>query len=380
MAACVNELSRELRPPLTAEAALVEADRCLECGGAHAPAPCVVGCPADVDVPGFVAADRRGRSRERPRRSIFAENLLGGTCARVCPVEVLCQRRLRPRSTRDDRRSRSARSSATRPTWAYANGVPAARERPTRTAGASPSSAPAPPGSLRRRARRARLRRDGLRRARGGRRARPLRDRAVPADERAAARRGTAARANSGSSSGSARESTRRDLQKLVAEVDAIVLAVGMGADLDVGVRGRRPRRRLGVAALHREAEDRRAAGRRRARRRHRRRKHGDRRRGRGEAARRRRSRSSCTGARSTRCRPTSTRSSSLGTRASRSAFSRAPSGSSATDRVEGVRCAEMRLGAAGRDRSPPARARSGQRVHHSRRHRRQGDRPGAAR
>ena len=35
---------------------------------------------------------------------------------------------------------------------------------------------------------------------------------------------------------------------------------------------------------------------------------------------------------------------------------------------------------ATGRERPPPARARSGQRVRHSRRHRRQGDRPGAAR
>jgi glutamate synthase (NADPH/NADH) small chain len=46
----------ELRPPLTAAEALVEADRCLECGGAHAPAPCTVACPADVDVAGFVSA------------------------------------------------------------------------------------------------------------------------------------------------------------------------------------------------------------------------------------------------------------------------------------------------------------------------------------
>ena len=81
----------ELRPPLTAEAALVEADRCLECGGLEAPAPCVTGCPAGVDVPGFVAAIAAG-DPERAARTIFAENLLGGTCARVCPVEVLCQR------------------------------------------------------------------------------------------------------------------------------------------------------------------------------------------------------------------------------------------------------------------------------------------------
>jgi glutamate synthase (NADPH/NADH) small chain len=38
---------------------------------------------------------RRGdRGRRSGSRSctIFAENILGGTCARVCPVEVLCQR------------------------------------------------------------------------------------------------------------------------------------------------------------------------------------------------------------------------------------------------------------------------------------------------
>jgi glutamate synthase (NADPH/NADH) small chain len=84
------ELFTELRPPLTAEEALVEADRCLECGGAHAPAPCAVFCPAGIDVPGFVAALAAGETDEAAR-TIFAENLLGGTCARVCPVEVLCE-------------------------------------------------------------------------------------------------------------------------------------------------------------------------------------------------------------------------------------------------------------------------------------------------
>jgi glutamate synthase (NADPH/NADH) small chain len=80
----------ELNPPLEAEAALLEADRCLECGGPYAPAPCVVACPADVDVPAFVAAVARGEP-DAAARIIFAENLLGGTCSRVCPVELLCQ-------------------------------------------------------------------------------------------------------------------------------------------------------------------------------------------------------------------------------------------------------------------------------------------------
>lgn len=80
----------ELAPPLRRAEALVEADRCLECGGPHAEAPCVVACPADVDVPAFVAAIARG-DPERAARIVFEENLLGGTCGRVCPVETLCQ-------------------------------------------------------------------------------------------------------------------------------------------------------------------------------------------------------------------------------------------------------------------------------------------------
>lgn len=80
----------ELLPPLSDEEALFEADRCLECGG-EAGAPCVHGCPADVDVPSFVAAIAAG-DPAAAARTIFAANVLGGTCARVCPVEELCAR------------------------------------------------------------------------------------------------------------------------------------------------------------------------------------------------------------------------------------------------------------------------------------------------
>lgn len=80
----------ELTPPLCAAEALTAADRCLECGGAHAVAPCVVACPAGVDVPAFVAALARNEP-EDAARIVYAENLLGGTCARVCPVELLCE-------------------------------------------------------------------------------------------------------------------------------------------------------------------------------------------------------------------------------------------------------------------------------------------------
>lgn len=89
MQTAVPTLTDELRPPLGEVEALVEADRCLECGG-RAEAPCVTACPAAVDVPSFVAAIADG-DPESAAATIFADNLLGGSCARVCPVEELCE-------------------------------------------------------------------------------------------------------------------------------------------------------------------------------------------------------------------------------------------------------------------------------------------------
>jgi glutamate synthase (NADPH/NADH) small chain len=79
-----------LKPPLGDTLALIEAQRCLECGGPTAPAPCTLACPADVDVPGFVAAIAAGRPGDAAT-IIFDQNPLGGSCARVCPVEELCE-------------------------------------------------------------------------------------------------------------------------------------------------------------------------------------------------------------------------------------------------------------------------------------------------
>ncbi len=89
-AAARATLATELRPPIDRVEALAEADRCLECGGPYAPAPCMVACPAEVDVAGFIGAIAAD-DPEAAAQTIFAENLLGATCARVCPVEVLCE-------------------------------------------------------------------------------------------------------------------------------------------------------------------------------------------------------------------------------------------------------------------------------------------------
>ena len=86
----VPGLYQELHPLLEEWLAVREADRCLQCGGPTALAPCVVACPAGVDVPGFVGALAR-RDVEAAAGLIFAANPLGGTCARVCPGEELCE-------------------------------------------------------------------------------------------------------------------------------------------------------------------------------------------------------------------------------------------------------------------------------------------------
>jgi dihydropyrimidine dehydrogenase (NAD+) subunit PreT len=88
---CVTSaLTEELRPPLRADQALAEAERCLLCGVPGSPAPCVIACPAEVDIPAFIEAMAENQM-DIAAETVFAANLLSGTCARCCPVEVLCQ-------------------------------------------------------------------------------------------------------------------------------------------------------------------------------------------------------------------------------------------------------------------------------------------------
>jgi glutamate synthase (NADPH/NADH) small chain len=88
--AAPSALFEEARPPLDGSQAQAEAERCLQCGGPEAQAPCTVACPADVDISAFITALARG-DRDGAAAIVFAANLLSGTCSRVCPVEVLCE-------------------------------------------------------------------------------------------------------------------------------------------------------------------------------------------------------------------------------------------------------------------------------------------------
>ncbi len=82
----LRERFRELKPALTAQAALIEAHRCLYCFDA----PCTVACPTHIDVPGFIKRIASGNLRGSALRILDA-NVLAGSCARACPVEVLCE-------------------------------------------------------------------------------------------------------------------------------------------------------------------------------------------------------------------------------------------------------------------------------------------------
>jgi dihydropyrimidine dehydrogenase (NAD+) subunit PreT len=76
----------DLHPPFEKQAAVVEANRCLYCFDA----PCTSACPTHIDVPRFIKKIATG-NLEGSARTILDANILGGSCARACPVEVLCE-------------------------------------------------------------------------------------------------------------------------------------------------------------------------------------------------------------------------------------------------------------------------------------------------
>ena len=76
----------ELHPALDAHAAAIEANRCLFCYDA----PCTAACPTHIDVPRFIKKIATDNLRGSAL-TILTSNVLGLSCSRVCPVDVLCE-------------------------------------------------------------------------------------------------------------------------------------------------------------------------------------------------------------------------------------------------------------------------------------------------
>ena len=77
---------RDIAPALNEAEAVLESNRCLYCFDA----PCTRACPTHIDVPSFIKKIASGNLLGSAR-VIFDANPIGATCARVCPVDVLCE-------------------------------------------------------------------------------------------------------------------------------------------------------------------------------------------------------------------------------------------------------------------------------------------------
>ena len=76
----------EIHPPFQPQEAVVEAERCLYCFDA----PCSAACPTHIDVPRFIKKIATGNLRGSAM-TILDANIMGLSCSRVCPVDILCE-------------------------------------------------------------------------------------------------------------------------------------------------------------------------------------------------------------------------------------------------------------------------------------------------
>src|SRR5258708_35241954 len=76
----------DFHPAYGAQDAVVEANRCLFCFDA----PCIKACPTGIDIPSFIKKIANGNPTGAAR-TILTANILGASCARVCPTQVLCE-------------------------------------------------------------------------------------------------------------------------------------------------------------------------------------------------------------------------------------------------------------------------------------------------
>ncbi len=107
----------DIAPALTRQQALLAAQRCFYCYDA----PCTVACPTSIDIPSFIkrisSDNLKGAATD-----ILSANILGGSCARVCPTEILCEGAC-VRNKDDDKPVQIGALQRYATDWVYRDGV-----------------------------------------------------------------------------------------------------------------------------------------------------------------------------------------------------------------------------------------------------------------
>lgn len=107
----------DIAPALTRQQALLAAQRCFYCYDA----PCTVACPTSIDIPSFIKRvttdNLKGAATD-----ILSANILGGSCARVCPTEILCEGAC-VRNKDDDKPVQIGALQRYSTDWVYRDGV-----------------------------------------------------------------------------------------------------------------------------------------------------------------------------------------------------------------------------------------------------------------
>ena len=81
-----SHISEQVNQGLTAEQAVLEATRCLDCQNPQ----CVTGCPVGIDIPGFIKNIERGEFLQAAK-VLKQTSALPAVCGRVCPQEKQCE-------------------------------------------------------------------------------------------------------------------------------------------------------------------------------------------------------------------------------------------------------------------------------------------------
>lgn len=76
----------ELHPAFTPNSAVAEANRCLYCYDS----PCMKACPTHIDISTFIKKIATGNVKGSAK-TILESNWVALTCAKACPVDVLCE-------------------------------------------------------------------------------------------------------------------------------------------------------------------------------------------------------------------------------------------------------------------------------------------------